>query len=110
MTDEEQIEITKADDNNMITCDGVSFYQVSLKKGMGDSRIGKTAPFVVDRGSDYHGLKKGIHKPKDAFSFSDLSYNEEFIKEAFRKEIKKGKRASNFTNYSIYIRQQDILI
>jgi len=110
MTDEEQIEITKADDNNMITCDGVSFYQVSLKKGMGDSRIGKTAPFVVDRGSDYHGLKKGIHKPKDVFHYSDLEFNsvdiegEEFIKEAltegwFSGVIAKVKdKVSNFVS------------
>ena len=104
MTDEKQIEITKTDDNNMITCMGVSFYQVSLKKGMGDSRIGKTAPFVVDRGSDYHGLKKGIHKPEDAFHFSDLEFNEEFIKEAltegwFSGVIAKVKdKVSNFVS------------
>ena len=82
MSEEDQIKKTKTNNSNMITCEGVSWYQVSLKKGMGDSRIGKTAPFVVDRGSEFTGLKKGIHKPGDAFKFADLAYNEQFIREA----------------------------
>ena len=82
MTDEEQIKITKHDEStNMITCKDISFFQVSLKKGMGDARIGKTAPFVVDRGSEYHGLEKGIHKPGDAFKLSDLQF-EEYLQES----------------------------
>tara|TARA_X000001036_G_scaffold320170_1_gene298686 strand:- start:242 stop:2629 length:2388 start_codon:yes stop_codon:yes gene_type:complete len=82
MTDEEQVKITKHDEStNMITCKDISFFQVSLKKGMGDARIGKTAPFVVDRGSEYHGLKKGIHKPGDAFKLADLQF-EEYLQES----------------------------
>ena len=82
MTDEEQVKITKHDaSTNMITCGDISFFQVSLKKGMGDARIGKTAPFVVDRGTEYHGLKKGIHKPGDAFKLADLQF-EEYLQES----------------------------
>ena len=74
--DDEVNKMTKTDNSNMITCEGLSWYQVSLKKGMGDSRIGKVAPMVVDLGQGYHGLEKGIHQPGDAFEERFLDEDE----------------------------------
>jgi hypothetical protein len=78
MDEVKQAEITKSNSDNLISVKKVSFYQVSLKKAMGDSRIGKVGPWVVDRAL---AVDKGIHKPGEIFSVADLQY-EEFIREA----------------------------
>jgi hypothetical protein len=88
LTTEEQFKLTKHNESTgEISVAGVSFYQVSLKKAMGDARIGKVSKWVADR-SD---VGKGIHKPGDIFTTADLQF-EEFIQEGwFGDTLKKVK-------------------
>tara|TARA_R110002012_G_scaffold107985_1_gene250229 strand:- start:449 stop:2794 length:2346 start_codon:yes stop_codon:yes gene_type:complete len=78
-TDEvEQAKLTKSNSDNLITVEGISFYQVSLKKAMNDSRIGKVGPWFVDR-ADLGD--KGYHKPGQIFDRAALQ-SEEWITES----------------------------
>lgn len=79
LKEEEQFKLTKHNESTgEISVEGVSFYQVSLKKAIGDSRIGKVSKWFADK-ADVGG---GLHKPGDIFTTADLQF-EEFIQESF---------------------------
>ena len=121
MSEAEQAKLTKSNSDNLITVEGISFYQVSLKKAMDDARIGKVGPWIVDRAELGD---KGYHKPGQIFDKASLQA-EDWINEAIyegffsdlkdkvidkaKKFVSKVKKFLNKLTRNLYKRAQVIV-